>query len=469
MDTQVLIAGAGPTGLTLAIELARRELDVRIIDRAETFFAGSRGDGLQPRTLEVFEDLGVLDAVLAAGAAPVPMRIHVGGEVVGERMVFDVVEPSPSKPYPNGCFLGQSQTEGILRDRLAEFGVRVEPGTALTGFEQDAGGVTATLSTGETLRSAYLVGADGGKSLVRKALGIAFEGTTDESVRMLLGDVRAAGLDRDHAHWFGAPEDPMRGMMFSPLPGTPHFQFASALGDGDVAAETALPAVQARLDALTGGGVVLSDLAWSTVWRPNVRLAARFRDGRVFLAGDAAHVHPPTGGQGLNTGVQDAYNLGWKLADGAPELLDSYEAERRAVAERVLGISTGLLRKYQDGDEDAHRRGEDTRQLDISYRGGPLSPAGTGTLRPGDRAPDAPLTDANGKGVRLFELFRGPHATELLFGGGSTPGYRILPGGSTATGTDLVDDGGHAYAAYEAAGGRRVLIRPDGHVWSIEG
>ncbi|MFF1611099.1 FAD-dependent monooxygenase [Amycolatopsis sp. NPDC058278] len=467
MDTQVLIAGAGPTGLTLAIELARRDVAVRIIDKAETYFVGSRGDGLQPRTLEVFEDLGVLDAVLAAGMAPVPMKIHLGGEVVGERMMFDPVEPTPSRPYPTGWFLGQSQTEGVLRERLAEFGVRVELATALTGFDQDAEGVTATLSTGETVRAEYLVGADGGKSFVRKTLGIAFEGTTDESIRMLLGDVRADGLDRDYGHWFATPDEPMSGMSFSPLPGTPHFQFGAALGDDETDVETALPAVQSRLDALSGGTVKLSDLAWSTVWRPNVRLAARFRDGRVFLAGDAAHVHPPTGGQGLNTGVQDGYNLGWKLADGSPELLDSYEIERRTVAARVLGVTAGILQKYVDGDDDAHHRGEETNQLNISYRGGPLAPAGTGGLQPGDRAPDAPLVDANGKRVRLFELFRGPHATELLFGAGETAGYRILPAGSVATGTDLVDDGGHAYAAYEAEGGRRVLIRPDGYVWSM--
>ncbi|MDQ7808359.1 FAD-dependent monooxygenase [Amycolatopsis sp. A133] len=469
MDTWVLIAGAGPTGLTLAIELARRDVAVRIIDKAETFFAGSRGDGLQPRTLEVFEDLGVLDAVLAAGAAPVPTRVYVGGRQVDERLMFEPVEPSPTVPYPGAWCLGQSQTEGILRDRLAEFGVRVEPATALTGFEQDAAGVTATLSTGETVRAGYLVGADGGKSFVRKALGIAFEGTTDDSIRMLLGDVHAEGLDRGFGHWFGAADDPMRGMMFSPLPGTPWFQFVSPLGDGELEAETALPAIQSRLDALSGGGITLSDLAWSTVWRPNVRLAAKFREGRVFLAGDAAHVHPPTGGQGLNTGVQDGYNLGWKLADGAPELLDSYEAERRTNAARVLGVSTALMQKYVDGDEDAHQRGEDTQQLDISYRGGPLSPAGTGAVRPGDRAPDSPLLDAHGKRVRLFELFRGPHATRLVFGDGPVGenGYRILPADSVATGPDLVDEGGHAYAAYEADGGRQVLVRPDGYVWSM--
>ncbi len=474
MDVRVLIAGAGPTGLTLGIDLARRGVGVRIVDKAGAHFVGSRGDGIQPRTLEVFEDLGVLGAVLAAGGAPVPMKVHIGGRVVGERTMFDAVQPSPSTPYPGPWFLGQSQTEGILRDRLAEFGVHVELGTGLTCFEQDDDGVTATLDTGEVVRAAYLVGADGGRSLVRKASGIAFEGTTDETIRMLLGDVRADPLDHAYGHWFGAPDDPMRGIVFSPLPGTPHFQFGAPLGEGDLDVETALPAVQSRLDALTGGGVVLSDLVWSTVWRPNVRLAARFRDRRVFLAGDAAHVHPPTGGQGLNTGVQDAYNLGWKLADGSPELLDSYEAERRTVAARVLGISTGIMQKYADGEEDAYKRGDDTRQLDVTYRGGPLSPRATGLVRPGDRAPDAPLRAADRAQVRLFELFRGPHATRLRFGGrpadpsDDVPTYRILAGGDRpADPGDVIDVGGFAHAAYGVRAGEEVLVRPDGYVWSV--
>ncbi|MFD9891246.1 FAD-dependent monooxygenase [Amycolatopsis sp. NPDC059027] len=471
MDIEVLIAGAGPTGLTLAIELARRDVGVRVVEKAESHFAGSRGDGLQPRTLEVFEDLGVLDAVLAAGAPPFATKIYVGGQLVGERRMAEPVEPTPSVPYPNAWVLGQSQTEGILRDRLAELGVRVELGAGLVGFEQDDEGVTATLATGEVVRAEYLVGADGGKSLVRKSLGVAFEGTTDESIRMLLGDVQAEGLDRVYGHWFGAAENPMHGVVFTPLPGMPHFQFGAPLGDGEIDVETALPALQARVDEFSGEQRVrLHDLIWSTVWRPNIRLAARFREGRVFLAGDAAHVHPPTGGQGLNTGVQDAYNLGWKLADGSPGLLDSYEAERRAVAARVLGVSSELLQKYADGDEDAHKRGEETQQLDITYRGGPLAPAALGALRPGDRAPDAPLADANGKRVRLFELFAGPHATLLVFGDGpldapvGAVAYRVLPAGSTASGDELVDVDGHAFAAYSAS---RVLVRPDGYVWTI--
>ncbi|MEC3979745.1 FAD-dependent monooxygenase [Amycolatopsis sp. H20-H5] len=484
MDTPVLVAGAGPTGLTLAIELARRGVGVRVVDKAETYFAGSRGDGLQPRTLEVFEDLGVLDAVLAAGSPEYVTKIHVGGRIVGERRMREHVEPTPAVPYPNAWFLGQSRTEGILRDRLADLGVRVELGTELVGLDQDADSVTATLARGEereTVRVAYLVGADGGRSFVRKSLGIAFEGTTDESIRVLLGDVRADGLDHAYSHWFGEPSDPAAGIVLVPLAGTPHFQFGAPLGDGD--AEASLPTLQAKLDGFGGADVRLHDLAWSTVWRPNVRLAERFRQGRVFLAGDAAHAHPPTGGQGLNTGIQDGYNLGWKLADGSPELLDSYEAERRAVAVRVIEVSTELMRKYVEGDETAHERGEETQQLDVGYRGGPLAPAADGGVRPGDRAPDSPLVDANGKQVRLFELFSGPHATLLIFGdidddiaedadavvepSEGTHVHRILPAGAEATGEDFVDAGGHAYAAYEAAEGTRVLVRPDGYLRAI--
>jgi 2-polyprenyl-6-methoxyphenol hydroxylase-like FAD-dependent oxidoreductase len=453
-----MIAGAGPTGLTLAIDLARRGIDVRVVDKATEYFAGSRGDGIQPRTLEVFDDLGVLDAVLAAGSRPAPTRVHFDGRFVMERRMSPPREPTPDVPYPNGCVLGQSQTEGLLRDRLAEFGVRVELGVELVGFEQDDEGVTVSLSTGEVVRADYLVGADGGRSLVRKSLGIAFEGTTDESIRMLLGDVAAEGLDPAYGYWFASEPEPMSGVALSPLPGVGLFQFAAPLLDEDT--ETSLETLQGKLDERSAG-VRLSKLTWSTVWRPNVRLAERFRVGRVFIAGDAAHVHPPTGGQGLNTGVQDAYNLGWKLADGSPDLLESYETERRAVAARVLGVSSRLLQKYKEGAEDAHERGEDTWQLNISYR------SSSGRLVPGDRAPDAPVVDANGKAIRLFDLFRGPHATKLVFGAPAPDephAYAVLRPGQSASGAYVVDREGHAFAAYDADAGVTVSIRPDGYV-----
>ncbi|MEU8899681.1 FAD-dependent monooxygenase [Nocardia sp. NPDC048505] len=466
MSDLVLVAGAGPTGLTLALDLARRGLPVRVIDRATEFFAGSRGDGIQPRTLEVFDDLGVLDAVLAAGIPAPVLRAYVGGEFAGEHRMAEPVEPTPAVPYPNLWMLGQSRTEQILRERLADFGVHVELGTALTAFEQDDAGVTATLATGDTVRAAYLVGADGGRSTVRKALGIPFEGSTDESIRMLLGDVRADALDHDYGYWFAAAANPMEGIALSPLPGGRHFQLAAPL-PADV--EPTLKTLQDFIDRYSARtDITLTDLTWATVWRPNIRLARRFRAGRVFLAGDAAHVHPPTGGQGMNTGIQDAYNLGWKLAAalaGDESRLDSYESERRAVAARVLGVSTELLGKLVDGDADARERGPETQQLDISYR------TGTGPIVAGDRAPDAPLEDASGRRLRLFDLFRGPHATRLHFGEtGPLPvesgveTYAVVRPGTTAAGRHVVDVDGHAFAAYHATEGDVVGIRPDGYL-----
>ncbi|MBH0774850.1 FAD-dependent monooxygenase [Nocardia bovistercoris] len=470
--TQVLVVGAGPTGLTLAIELARRDIAVRIIDKTDEHFAGSRGDSIQPRTLEVFDDLGVLDAVLAAGIPTPIMRVHLGGQFVTERRMADPVEPTPDTPYPNLWVLGQSDTEAILRTRLAEFGVHVELGTALTDLGKNADGVTATLTHGattETVTADYLVGADGGRSTVRKLLGIPFDGVTDESIRMLLGDVRADALDHEYGYWFAASEDrPMEGFALSPLPGGRHFQFAAGL---DADTDPSLETLQAMADRYAGvPGLTLTDLSWVTGWRPNIRLAQRFREGRAFLAGDAAHVHPPTGGQGMNTGVQDAYNLGWKLAaalHGDESVLDTYESERRTVAARVLGLSTELLDKLVDGDETAMERGPQTRQLDISYR----APDDHGPLVAGDRAPDAPLRDADGRTVRLFDLFRGPHATTLVFGATTAlPAasdarvYRVLRPGLGTADPHVIDVDGHAHSAYAAEDGTVVRVRPDGYI-----
>jgi 2-polyprenyl-6-methoxyphenol hydroxylase-like FAD-dependent oxidoreductase len=449
----VLIAGAGPTGLTLAIDLARRGIAVRVIDKATEFFNGSRGDGLQPRTLEVFEDLGVLDQVLAQGRSIPLMKIYLDGTLFGERRMAEPVEPTPDIPYPNAWMLGQSRTEKILRDKLSEYGVAVELDTAIVGFTQDDASVTAELSTGETVAVDYLVGADGGRSFIRKHLGIAFEGTTDESIRTLLGDVAADGLDHEFGYWFATKANPMAGIAMTPLSGGDQFQFGAPLDTED--ADTSIEALQELVDRYAGPGVAkLRDLTWSTVWRPNVRLAERFRVGRVFIAGDAAHVHPPTGGQGLNTGVQDAYNLGWKLADGREEVLATYETERRTNAKRVLGISEDLLQKHVDGDESAMERGENTRQLDVSYR----DPADTRPIAPGDRAPDAPLVDASGNKLRLFELFRGPHETLLRFSP-TTPSNHphTVDIGTTYSSPEAV-------VHYHAADGDEILIRPDGYL-----
>ncbi|WP_112243871.1 FAD-dependent monooxygenase [Kribbella monticola] len=455
----VLVAGAGPTGLTLGIELARRGIAVRVIEKADQYFVGSRGDGLQPRTLEVFDDLGVIDKVLAQGIEMPALKVSIGGEYVGERRMAEPIDPTPDRPYPNGWMLGQSRTEAILRDRLADFGVQVELSTELVGFTQTDERVTAELSTGEIVTADYLVGADGGRSFVRKTLGIAFEGSTDESIRMLLGDVSADGLDHDYGHWFGGKDNPMEGIVLTPLAGGDQFQFGTPLDDDQV--EPTLETLQELVDRYAGPGVAkLRDLTWSTIWRPNVRLAERFRVGRVFIAGDAAHVHPPTGGQGLNTGIGDAYNLGWRLADGREEVLATYETERRTNAARVLGISEELLQKHLDGDESALERGENVRQLDVSYR----DPADTAPITHGDRAPDSPLIDADGNKLRLFDLFRGPHETLLRFAPSTTTEHPHAVTVVRTAAQPYAYLSPEAFDYYHAADGDELLIRPDGYL-----
>jgi 2-polyprenyl-6-methoxyphenol hydroxylase-like FAD-dependent oxidoreductase len=477
MDTQVFIAGAGPTGLTLAIELARRGIDVRIVDKAECFAGGSRGDGLQPRTLEVFEDLGVLDEVFAAGIGAPLMRIYEGDTVVWEDRMPKLEPPRPDRPYPNLWFVPQWRTEEILRSALSRYGTKVQLDAEVVAVEQDErddGAVTVHLRGGETVRACYLVGADGGRSAVRRQLAVPFLGTADDEVRMVLADVCADGLDHDCGHGWMLNGRDFFGFM--PLAGgTDTFVLATAAPE----VEPTLERLQATVDAASGRpDIRLRELTWSTIWRPNVRLAQRFRVGRVFLAGDSAHVHPPTGGQGLNTGVQDAYNVGWKLATvlkgvggsaaDSEALLDSYQEERLPIAARVLGISTELLDRFLRGSDDARERGEETRQLDLSYRGGPLTldDGCSAMLFAGDRAPDAPCLNGDGDPARLFALFAGPHWTLLRFGP-DAPRLEHEWIRSQEIGADILDADRHIHQAYDVGADAAVFVRPDGYIGAI--
>ena len=462
----IVIAGAGPTGLTLALELARRGIGVRIVDRAERFSVGSRGDGLQPRTLEVFEDLGVLDRILADGIGAPLMRVYAGDRVVWEGRMAEPVPPRPDVPYPNVWFVPQWRTEEILRDKLAEYGVTIELGRGVESFEQDDDGVTVRFDDGRTARADHLIGADGGRSTIRKTLGIAFTGSTDEEFRMVLADVRATGLDHELGHGWMLDETTFFG--FTPLAGGDDTYVLATTATGVAPTIESLQQTVERVSGRTD--IRLHDLSWLTEWRLNVRMAERYRDGRVFLAGDAAHVHPPTGGQGLNTGVQDAYNLGWKLAAvlaGAPaELLDSYQAERLPIAAHVIGVSNDLLDKHREGAEDATVRGEETRQLDLTYRGGPLALDArprTGGLRAGDRAPDSPCS-IDGAPTRLFAVYAGPHWTLLRFGADAPR----LDHPDVVT-PDFADSEGCVAELYGVPDQTAVLVRPDGYVGAITG
>jgi 2-polyprenyl-6-methoxyphenol hydroxylase-like FAD-dependent oxidoreductase len=472
--TDVLICGAGAAGLTLAIELGRRGVPFCLIDGAPEPFRGSRGKGIQPRSLEVFEDLGVVDRLVALGGAYPPQRVY-RGDGFEESPFQEIGEPSLHEPYRIPLMLPQFLTESVLRDRLAELGHRPRYGTALEGFQQDADGITATVKGAdgvETLRVRYLVGTDGGRSLVRRTLDIGFPGKT-LGVRAVVADLALEGLDREAWHRWndGSPQQ----ISLCPLQGTALFQLQAPVpleGEVDLSAYglAAMVATRTRRTDLR-----VRSVSWASAYVMNARLADRYQVGRVFLAGDAAHIHPPTGGQGLNTSVQDAYNLGWKLAavlNGAPPaLLATYEEERRPIAAGMLGLSTKLLDAARN--KGGMRRGRDTQQLDLSYAGSSLAfgrtRLATGILA-GDRAPDAPVRGAAGQPVRLFRLFQGPHWTLLgheidrAAAIASRPGLRIHLVGTKG---DIVDDGGHLRRAYGLMPGDWVLVRPDGYIGAI--
>jgi 2-polyprenyl-6-methoxyphenol hydroxylase-like FAD-dependent oxidoreductase len=448
-EIDVLVVGAGPAGLALALDLARRGIQVVVAERGAGLFPGSRGKGLQPRTLEVFDDLGVLDAVLAAGGPYPATMIWKDGERLGEHMMFDAAEPSESEPYGIPWMLPQWRTQEILYTRLRELGATVEFGREVTGLKQDDAGVTVSFAAGRSVRARYVVGADGGRSTVRRLLGISMTGEPVAPDAMLVADVRITGLDRDHWHIFpGAGESDA--LALCPLAGVPDFQLFAQFP-----AETAIDQTLAGIRAVVGQRTHLTaeqvtEVRWASDFRLRAALADRFRDGRVFLAGDAAHIHPPTGGQGLNTSIQDAYNLAWKLgtvlAGGPPALLDTYEEERLPNAAAMLGLTTRVLK----GEV---RRGRETRQLGLGYPDSSLSVETRGdlpadALRAGDRAPDGRRA-----GIRLFDAFRGPHWTLLTVGTDPAlpdlgiPVVRIPP--------------------YEPYGNGIFLIRPDGYIaWS---
>ncbi|MFI7695271.1 FAD-dependent oxidoreductase [Nonomuraea sp. NPDC049655] len=473
-DLDVIICGSGAAGLTLAIDLARRNIAFRLIDKAPHPFIGSRGKGIQPRTEEVFEDLGVVDRIVASGGEYPPLRTYTPDGPV-DRHAGILPEPTPAEPYQIPLLVPQFRTERRLRERLAELGHAPEYGCELVGFDQDPDGVTARMATsgGErTVRAAYLVGADGGSSFVRKALGIEFRGKS-LGVRALVADVRADGASSRVWHRWGN-EQPERSVSLCPLHGTGMFQYMAPV-PLDVDVDLSPEGLTALLHERGGqDDIVIREVSWASVFTMQARLADAYLRGRVLLAGDAAHCHPPTGGQGLNTSIQDAYNLGWKLAavlDGAPEsLLATYEEERRPVAEAVLGLSERLLEAARNREM---RRGREVTQLDVGYPDSSLSLTGLERhkgVAAGDRAPDAPVTGAGGPATRLFSLFQGPHWTLL----GYEPGDAAVPEPRRGLrihviGDDILDTGGHVRSAYGLSPEQWALIRPDGYVAAVVG
>jgi 2-polyprenyl-6-methoxyphenol hydroxylase-like FAD-dependent oxidoreductase len=506
----VLVVGAGPTGLALAAELAAFGVRARLIDRGLDRVHQSRALAIQPRTLEVLADLGVTDELIAGGNRAVRLRMHVPGRVLTVPM-FDLGLDDTA--YPFLLFLSQAETERVLGEHLAAAGIPVERGVELAGLGNAADAATATLrhrdGREEVVSARYVAGCDGGHSTVRRLAGIGFEGSSYPQT-FVLADTEADGIEPGAAHVFLSDQ----GMLFFfPLGKPATWRLLAMRPPADRTppdAPVALGEVQALAGTYTGGTVRLHDPVWMTNFRLHHRAAAHYRAGRVFLAGDAAHVHSPAGAQGMNTGVQDAVNLGWKLAQTLggvtdPALLDTYEAERAPIGKMVLRftdraftIATStrplvrlartrlapavipLALKARTARAYAFRT---VSQLDIRYRHSRLSLDGPNPPRngpkAGDRLPDASIVH-HGQPSSLHRALAGAGWHLLLCGppdawpaqtmtqlaerhphvltvhhltGQNTPGALRDPHGQALRRLGLT-------ARHTA----QYLIRPDGHV-----
>jgi len=513
-DVEVLIAGAGPVGLTAALELRRRGVDVRIVDQLAEPPQYAKAVGVQPRTLEIWEGMGIVRQALDEATLFQGQVVYVDGQET-QRLEMPVL-----RDIPFG-FVGipQYATERVLRDRLAELGTHVERPVRLASFEQDADGVTATLDGPdgtETVRAAYLVGADGAHSIVRKVLGLSFEGGAFEE-QYMLGDVE---VDWSLPHELAVrslhplEDGTVDGLVCIPLKGhgryrmsmlvPPELSSQPSAGDGvehgfEGSRKPQLEDIQKVLDRLAPEPTRARNLRWSSVFRISHRIVDRYRIGRVFVAGDAAHIHPPTGAQGMNTGIQDSHNLAWKLAltlsgRGSAGLLDSYDAERRPVGEEVVGRTVHAAREGIGADSDdptyvVRREG----QLLIDYVDSPIIGGPTEvTPLPGTRAPDAMgLTRfAVTHPFRLYSTIGRLRHTVLLYAGegasatevadleataaavaelahGAMDAY-VLAAPTADTGQCLapvlVDSADGFATAYHAAPGELFVLRPDGYL-----
>ena len=341
MNPDVLVVGAGPVGLTMAAELARYGVSVRIVDKNAGRTDKSKALVLWSRTLELIDRMGCGASFVDAG-----LKVVAANITAGTREVAHVRLDTMDTPHSYALMLPQSETERLMEGHLNACGVQVERQVELSRFESDADGVNATVrhpeGREETIRSAWLIGCDGAHSAVRHGLGMGFEGTTLPS-DWILADAHLDGLrgKPDELHMFWHADGALA--IFPISPG--RYRVIADVGDarGDAhRADPSLEEVQAILDTRGPGGITISSPIWLASFRINERKVKDYRDGRAFLAGDAAHVHSPAGGQGMNTGMQDAFNLAWKLAmvvrglAGPEPLLGSYSTERSAVGRQVL-------------------------------------------------------------------------------------------------------------------------------------
>jgi 2-polyprenyl-6-methoxyphenol hydroxylase-like FAD-dependent oxidoreductase len=515
--TDVLIVGAGPTGLSLAYQLRRLGVRFRIIDKNPAPSTTSKAIGLQYRVSEVLTWMGLFERFRPYGLVSTGINFYVDHKKILNLTIGRLRGKSGAGAFePTGLLIPQSETEALLIEALREREVEIERGTAFISFTQDRDRVISQIQRADgaedLVESRYLVSCEGAHSIIRKQAGISFEGKT-YPLAFFMADV---ALDWEAPHdqisvWLN--EDGMFSAM--PLPGDRRWRLFVEVGQQADAGETevTLDLVRRLMAERTGDHVTqASDPRWLSEFRISCRMVDRFSDGRVFLAGDAAHIHSPTGGQGITTGMQDIYNLAWKLAmvlqGTAPEsLLETYSAERMPIAQQVLKstdqntnvfmahsragrllrdrVVLPLLRRRVVQQWLARR----TSQLDLNYRDYGLSSHqerarfGRARVRAGDRTPDVLFQQAgSGAQTSLFEQLTRSRLIALIGPGRAQP-QRIeqlvaalerlgidcsvvLPKGAEAPRDDryLIDVSGDFGRLYGARGEFLYLVRPDGYV-----
>jgi 2-polyprenyl-6-methoxyphenol hydroxylase-like FAD-dependent oxidoreductase len=519
-DLDVLIVGAGPTGLALAIQLQAFGARFRIIDRLHDRTHESRALGVQARTLELLQMFGLGETLVARGNTSTRLKLHLEGRTVATATLGDI--GAVDTRFPFILFVSQAETEAVLINHLVASGCVIERGIELVAFDLASDGVECTLRQddghSERVRPRFLVGCDGAHSAVRKGSGISFEGGSYPQ-DFALGDVEADGpLEPNAVNSFAGGGGLA---MFFPLGRPTTWRVIAMAADRQAQSpapssagtigDLSLSEVQALVDPPTGGAVRLCDPVWLTRFHLHHRQTASYRKGNVFLAGDAAHIHSPVGAQGMNTGIQDAWNLGWKLGlvvRGLAEsgLLDTYDAERWPVGQFLLRYTDRLFSTLTRAMSDRplaawtrrivvphvapHIFGSQwvrrttfafVSELGIRYRKSPAvaegEPRQRAGPRAGDRLPDAEVL-VNGQSAYLQQSVAGPRLALLLCGDPSRwdtreldrlrghyarvmSTYNLSAFGSEGT---LVDEKGNAFARLGVRDAAQYLIRPDGYI-----
>ncbi|HEX8670582.1 MAG TPA: FAD-dependent monooxygenase [Longimicrobium sp.] len=507
-DTEVLVAGGGPTGLMLALGLVSRGIACRVVDRTPVRSDRSRALVVHARSLELLQKLGIADELVAAGRRTMAAKVFINGRPAVD-FAFGEVAKVTDTPFPFTLLVSQVDTERVLERRLAALGTQVERPLELLGFAQDADAVRARVrhedGREEEIRARYIVGCDGAHSVVRKGAGLSFEGGAYPQDFVLADLMLDWEHDDDSLYIFVSRAGLLAVFPFAE-PGFYRLIATRPESVPDDAGDPSLDEMREIVRETSPIPMELRDPRWLARFRLHHRAADHYRAGRAFVAGDAAHIHSPAGGQGMNTGLQDAANLAWKLAlvlrGHAPEgFLDSYEAERLPVGQRLLRTTDRLfagtaargpvslalagfllprIGRIALGQPRLAVRGfRFISQLEIAYPSSPVvdeaRPRFRGGPRAGHRAPDAPVRRDGGE-TTLFSLCTGAAHHLLVFGADSADALRTLAAAhlgdvqahhithSTEVPGAWLDESGETHRRYGIAESGYYLIRPDGYI-----